>query len=731
MREVKSLRSFLRVATLVLFALASCKNKVADIPFPFSDSLFPQPVNQPLVFSKARKLEWVVNKSGGINSIKRKLDLDALPASPFDTFGFKSLHKSPDILHFDFKSLRDTVLDLNKIPSLNLKFKTYVLPPPVLVKSALISRKSGTNISISDLGTGQGITDKIIFSILQDRNGFIWIGTDKGLYRFDGEYTQVYENFTAGAVNLIEDTDGHIWFINNSNIGMIDLKQGTVSISSEITTISPQIPKMILDVHGLIWISRISNLGVSIIDPKTKTYKHLDRSTGLAGIYKWGIYEDGNKNIWLTGANGIEIINAERNKIHYLNKINGLGNDTVRAITGDKNGIVWVAFHHGGVDAVDIKQGIITAYGAAQGIDNTATYRLAIDQKNKVWMSTSGSLVCLDPDRGLYKYFNSRDGIPEDYILDIMIDDHQRLWVGSYSGGVSVIEQEGETTHPVGEKSLSTLLEDSKGKIWVGAGTSNDGIEILDKEKKKAYVLNRQQGLGDNFIQNIIEVDGKIWISTNGGADIIDPLHKTIEHFGKKEGLTSDSLYNLLKDKKGNIWFSGPAMGIDRYDTDSKILFHAGVKEGLSENFISDFKTDRKGRVWIATNSMGIDVYDPEKGTIENFNNAPGLMDKCNRSLLLDQNDRMWIGTDKGIYIADINKGILTTITTEQGLCNNYITSLSMYKESILAGTLNRISIIKPPHYINTPADSNKLETGWKIATLKGSDGLINSSTNW
>ena len=726
----KNKYSFCRL-TAIFFALTvflSCNNS-GDIPFPEKELGYSQPVTVPLVFSDTKKLKWDTVKTGGIKSVVKKLDIESLPSTPYDPFGFRPFPKPPLQVSFNFNTLQVNPFSLEKIPSKLLHLRTSLLAAPVLIKAGILTPKNGTSISIIDIGQAQGLPDKIIHCLIKDKNGFLWIGTDKALYRYDGEYMQLFASFPV--TGMIEDNDGRIWYINDKNIGVIDPMKGVVSKSDEIHTEFPQLPKMILDSRGQIWISWLRQKGADIVDPKNLTYKNLNDANGLSSSYTWGVYEDNEKNIWITTNKGADIINTKSNKIYNLKRSDGLGSDSLRAITGDDKGNIWIAFQHGGVNKVDVNKGLITTFGKSQGFDNTLTHQLLYDDKGQVWMATDQGLSVLNPEQGMFKYFPQKEGIPEEYVLDLLQDDKQRVWVGTYTSGLSIIEQNGNLVNPVVTKTLSTLLEDSRGRIWVGAGSSNSGIEIQDKEKGVVRQLNKQHGLCDNFIQNFLEVNGTIWIATDGGFDIVNLAHKTIEHTGKKEGLASDTLYGILRDKHANIWLIGPSLGVDMIDSAKNIILHAGLKEGLSEENIVDIKSDQQGKIWIATYTKGVDVIDPQNGTIQNLSEETGLKDTCYRILMPDEYGRMWIGTDKGIYVADTKQGTMTSISTKEGLCNNYITSLVTYKGRVLAGTKNKVSIITPPKTINVSGSAGKQDSVWKIALLAGSEGLVNNGNNW
>ena len=115
-----------------------------------------------------------------------------------------------------------------------------------------------------------------------------------------------------------------------------------------------------------------------------------------------------------------------------------------------------------------MEHGNIISYGKLQGIDNYIAYRLLYDDKGQVWMATDKGLYILNPVKNQLKYFTEKEGVPRDDILDLLEDERNRVTVGSFSGGLSMIEQNAQMVHPVGTKFLSTMLEDSEGKNGLG-----------------------------------------------------------------------------------------------------------------------------------------------------------------------------------------------------------------------------------------------------------------------
>jgi signal transduction histidine kinase/streptogramin lyase len=710
--------SLLMIAFIALLALASCNNHESDITFPANDSIWPQPVSEPLQLSAPKKFNWITVKTGGIHPTIKKLDIDALPHTPYDASGFKPFAIAPQQVHFDFNALPSAPFDLDKISSKPLHLKTSVLAPPVITKVAPPTLKSGTPLSVYDIGLQQGLRDNIVLSLLKDKNGLMWIGTAYGLYRYDGEYMQTYS--FGGANGLIEDNDGRIWFTQGRGIGMIDINKGREFSSNIIRFPRPNLPRMTLDAKGNIWISQVGSKGAVVLDPRNKTFKQLDKATGLSGTNTLGTFEDNQKNIWLTSDDGADIINPKKGTISHLKKINGLESDTLSAITGDKRGTVWIAFK-GGVSAVNIEKGSIVNYGKFQGLENDASNRLLYDNQGMIWIAASDGLSILNPEKAMAKSFAVNEGIPPSFIFDLLQDKQQRVWVGTFTG-LNIIDQNGKIVNPVGKKTITTLFEDAAGNIWIG--TNNEGIVILNEDKKTATPLNNQNGFSDNFIQGFTEENGKLWVSSFGGLDIIDEVHKTMEHTGQKEGLLSDSIYAVIRDSHNNIWLTGPAAGVEMIDSARNSIHRLDKSNGLSDNTILDVKEDKDGLIWLAHQYKGVDIIDPKTGTIQNLNNAPGLKDTCYRNLMPDKYGRMWIGTNKGIYVADMKAGTLTSISTRQGLSDNTISSMVEYNGEIIVGTYNSGNII-------TPAVPGKINGNWKVSRLAKSEGLSDISNGW
>ncbi len=711
--------------SFVLIVCISCNNS-SNIPFPDKELSFSQPVTEPLKFSTPKKLRW--DSAGKVNFITKSLDINQLASTPCDTAGFKPFTEPPEEFYFDFNSLPGATLNLENLPSKPLQFKTSVLVLPPPIKTSAPFAQKNRALSIYDVGQPQGLPSKFISCLLKDRNGMMWVADNGGLFRYDGEQMQTFiPATTLPFINgMTEDNQGNIWYGYDHGMGMIDLQHGTINYSDQITTVTYNLNRMSTDKSGLIWVFNNKDKAVSIIDPVAGSYRNLTKQTGLSDSTVFQILKDDKKHIWITTyAGGADIIDLSTNTIKYLRKKDGMSTDSLSAIAKDNAGLIWIGGMNG-VNAIDITKGVIRQFKKPQGCRNAYNFSLSVDRKGRLWRGTFNGLEILDPVKGMIKYITPDHGLTANLVTECIAGNDGKVWVATIApqqsiGSINIIDQDGETVHLLGAANVISLMDDDVGNLWVA---TQNGVVIVNAARNTKRLLDKSHGLSDNFVQSITKREGKIIVTTDGGFNIIDPLHKSITSVGKKEGLVNDTIYGILTDKAGNIWVAGPSNGVDLIDAITKKISHVDTAGGLNDVNVQDIKQDEQGNIWLATTLGGIDIIDPVNGTIKYLDNQPGLKDTCNKVVMRDKYGRMWIGTDKGIYVVDIKLATITTITTEQGLPQNAVISLLEYKESVVAGTRNMTAIITAP---SSGVSGNE----WKVTLLDKSQNLIKETGSW
>jgi signal transduction histidine kinase/ligand-binding sensor domain-containing protein len=649
----------------------------------------------------------------------KKFDFDKLPVSIFDSSGFLPFANKPEVVQFNWDKLPDTVFNYENLPSKPLKFETSVLETPKLIKAGHPYLKTGASSLLYELGELQGLNGNITW-LFEDRNGFLWIATDQGLYRYDGENFLLYfRDFLPSVIyRIVEDNRGNIWLgtIGNSanqegnGLFVINTKAGIVKHLTVSQGLSGNtIRRMLSDNEGRIWISTQVE-DVNIIDENTNTIKYFDRAQGLSNKLARGIIQDGKNNIWIaTLGGGINIIDLKNGRIKYLKKEHGLNTDTLSSILMDSMNRIWITTNLGEMNAVDVQQGTIRYFNKDQGLGGDYITSLLNDRKGNIWIGTGRNGVkILHPEKGKLKTIKTVNGLSGDNIPSLVQDNLGQIWVAT-NAGLNIFNKSGNNIENSGKKEILTLAEDAYGQIWIG---TYKGIDILDTATGLARSFTTANGLCNDTIQNMIVENGNVWIGTNNGIDIIDSARKTIQHFGKAQGLKTDAEPNMMKDKQGRMWLgaiSYDAAGVDVLDQQKGTIRHLGNEMGLKDTLITDIKEDTQGQVWITTFKGGVYLIDPEKNTMKYMNDLPGLKDEYSKIFLPDHWGNMWIGTGKGIYVVNAKGDSLTAFSTKEGLINDNIISLNQYNGRIYVGTKGGLSIITPP---------SSLQKNWQVESF-------------
>jgi len=682
---------FIVIPVAIGMTMASCNNKSStDAPPPPTE--FAQPVIQPLKFSKPKKIYWDAIKAVKVNPVVTKLNWDKLPEQPYDTTGFKPFKYPVEEAKFDYNSLPEKDLDIDKLPSHPLKFKTYILPPPKVIKGAKLELNHG-NLFVLGFGEASGGKGIPIAHLFTDRDGFLWIATWQGLYRYDGEYLLSYAagiTETTFVWDMLQDVQGNIWLsIYNQGIEILDPKHGTLRKSGTGQGLGGTgISRLLEDDQQRVWVTTAE--GVKIFNPKTQTVKLLDKDHGLFKDQCTWITTDKNDKIWISAwEGGINIIDLKNKKIKYLDKTNGLKTDAKGAIICDRVGRVCIGLNGGLINMLNLQKKTIQTISEAKSTAWDWPKNLLLDNKGRVWVGTStNGLEIIDTEKRLTKNLKKSNILISENILDTKQDNQGQVWIAT-GAGLNMISDNRDVIEHIGTDSINNLMEDHQGLIWQ---STLNGVDILHRKNGTSRHLGVREGLANDDAHIIKEIDGSFFISTDSGVDKVDTTAKTIMHF--KGARTRFVICNASL-----IWYSDMyGTGINIYDIKNSTVKHLDRALGLhNSDYITWMYLDRRGRIWISLNTGKLEVVDRISGNFQFLDNIKGLRNHVVRELIEDNNGNMWMGTDDGIYIANIINRTLVYFTAAQGLINNKVLSLLEHAGRIYAGTNLGITIITPP----------------------------------
>ncbi|MFN8347779.1 MAG: two-component regulator propeller domain-containing protein [Spirosomataceae bacterium] len=275
-----------------------------------------------------------------------------------------------------------------------------------------------------------------------------------------------------------------------------------------------------------------------------------------------------------------------------------------------------------------------------------------------------------------FNLFGLMQGLVETQIHTLLQDSKGNIWLGTFNG---VSKYNGKTFENFTMKEglidnfIETIYEDKAGNIWLG---TRSGASKYDGRSFTNYKIN--EGAVVNYVMEILEDrQGNIWFATNGnGVAKLDKSGKTITHFTEKEGL-ANRVRSIMEDRRGTIWFGTQGNGLVKYDGQS--FAHYTQKEGLSDNTIMRITEDKTGNIWLSTWG-GVLKYDGKF-----FHHTIGLTYGWATDIQEDRLGAVWFGTiGGGVFRLEASGQSITNFTTDVGLADNIVLSLIEDK----AGTL-------------------------------------------
>jgi ligand-binding sensor domain-containing protein/serine phosphatase RsbU (regulator of sigma subunit) len=495
-----------------------------------------------------------------------------------------------------------------------------------------------------------GFTNARVWTILNDRRKGLWIGTDSGLFSYSGiQFKQHISainrtldyNPTPAIRCLIQDRNGYLWGGTNGN-GVFRFDGTTFyAFTQENGLASNKVLCMIMDKGGDLWFGTD---GMGLTRYNGKSLIQYNKQEGLTNDVVLTAMQDHGGNLWF-GTYGGGVVKYNGKLFTHITQSEGLSDNVVRGILKDSEGNLWFGTNGGGVVKYD---GVNFAnYSLKQGLSNDVVRCLVQDNDGNIWMGThDGGVIKFDGKN--FSTYSKAQGLPHNTVRSILNDSKGRLWFGT--GGAGVCCYNGRTFATYGIKQglgngvILALCEDKEGNIWMG--TEGDGIYVYDGKKIVHY--NRKNGLNNDFVFAIYcDKKNNIWIGTGGGGLTLynnrsqgfSGRGKTFTHFTEREGLSNNFVFAILQDNEENYWF-GTRFGLNKI-TASRFN---DLEELLADTIAqpdSVFNTYKRGEVFFKT-------YGYEDGFLGIGCYANSICEDNSGNIWIGSNDRLTIYNPKG-----------------------------------------------------------------------------------
>ena len=571
------------------------------------------------------------------------------------------------------------------------------------------STTSAQKPQFRQLTPDQGLASSLVQAILQDSRGFVWLGTKKGVNRYDGYTFAVYRHraddstsiVDNDAVTLYEDSQKTLWIGTTKGLSRYDREhdnfENFLIVPGDTVAVSA-----VLEAQGTLYIGTAR--GLYKFD--RATHRSTPASEQLVGLDIQGLYEDNTHHLWLGGkGSGAREFNPQTHQVRVwtIDPENSdsptlLKGKDVRQFVEDSDGNIYMAMMDGGIARINRSSGAVALFQHdpedPQSLGINAVHSLLLDGTRGMWVGTeNGGLDYFDFTTRKFQHNkfdpNNPSGLNSNSIWSLYKDPSGTLWVGTFAGGVNISRPNGNAIRrfrsiandatSLSYNSVMGFLEDSRGNTWVA--TDGGGLNRFDRAagKFQRYSTTTSNLNSDAVLSLTEDKSGGIWLATwAGGVSRFNPQTGRFTAFTpKNSGMADDNAFAVYADRAGQVWIGTYSKGLQRVDPNTGV-FSAPVLFGKkNESQIRVITQLSDGAMLIGTTGGGMFEYDPRSGARRSFKvGNDGVSASAINAIVETEPGTVWIGTATGLDRLDRRSGRFQHFTENDGLPGSTINGI-------------------------------------------------------
>jgi ligand-binding sensor domain-containing protein/serine phosphatase RsbU (regulator of sigma subunit) len=571
--------------------------------------------------------------------------------------------------------------------------------------------------------TPEGFESKV-YSIVQDNQHYVWLGTQTGVSKFDGNTFTPYsaENGLAqgGVRVLFLDRDGMVWMghegggitrytgktlerilvtdtLLRSNITSISQDQDhqiwiTTELNGALRIKNPREPAGLLEYEhylkgkslgdmvfnslvtadGTVYF--ITNVGIKTYNKAGNSFESFTPDGMFTFFSTTVMYEDRKGNLWFgTHNGGLSKFNLKIKKFEFLDTRNGLASNWITSVTEDRHGNLWIGhwkddINTGGISRIDTA-GSIRIFNTTNGLHDDHIWCLREDAEGNMLIGTTEQ--GLDIYKGEeFLSLTTQDGLQHNQVYAVLEDPEGQIWFGT-NQGISVYSGTGRSFRHYDQSDFISnqirfLKKDRNNNIWIG--TANEGVLLFNTSRRKfisqqqinSYIPYATLTKGITALE--IGSEGHLWIGTIEGLVEYDISRNTyVATYTQSAGLAGNEITALYTDAKGSLWIgSDRKKGLTRLQ---KGVFT--IIPGIRDIKPTCITEDRKGSIWIGTESKGVLLLNGD--SVKHYGVQEGMLSNLVNLLICDENNNIFAGTNHGLNKIDPRGSSILSYTKRNG----------------------------------------------------------------
>lgn len=538
-----------------------------------------------------------------------------------------------------------------------------------------------------------GLSSNSVRALMQDKYGFLWIGTDEGLNRYDGTTVKLYRLKDRGAneaISSLYSTLNKIWIGTDEGIYIYDYETEDIMpfvlATSQNIHIETNTNHIVEDKDKNLWFTTV---GQGIFKYNTIT-NHLEQyefknANGLMA----SVLVDSENQIWAItnwGNSGLFKLNKAENKFETfpLSYESGKHDSNALVMLEDSEHTLWLGTWECGLQKIDKYSGKATTYlHPTDGKGATHIHSIMEYAPHQLLIGSDDGLLLFNTITEEYQLFTEDETNPHSlsnrFVYPIIKDHEGGIWIGTYYGGVNYISPNtgqfesfvhSRFSNSVNGTVIGRFCEDSNGDVWIAS--DDGGLNCFSPQNRKFSHYLPLEGKNSLSYHNVhaLCMDGdNLWIGTyTGGVNVLNLQTGTFKTYSAYQdnpaSLDGTSSYAIFKDRKERIWVTSMS-GVNLYNREKDNFTRIKDLDALT----IDIDQDTKGNLWFSTQGKGLFKYHPEKQIWKNYihdhKNPNSLANNQVNCVLIDTNGEMWVGTMNGLCKYNAEEDAFETLPLE------------------------------------------------------------------